>query len=63
MMAGVLVQWATLLTLAIFPVLVWMYARLARAEEPCKHHAATVPAFTPHRRAGLVSTSKKRTGI
>ena len=29
-MLGFLVQWPTLLTLAMFPVLVWMYARLAR---------------------------------
>ncbi|TIS89714.1 isoprenylcysteine carboxylmethyltransferase family protein [Mesorhizobium sp.] len=32
-MLGFLVQWPTLLTLAMFPVLVAMYARLARAEE------------------------------
>lgn len=32
-MLGFLVQWPTLLTLAMFPVLVWMYARLARGEE------------------------------
>jgi protein-S-isoprenylcysteine O-methyltransferase Ste14 len=32
-MLGFLVQWPTLLTLAMFPLLVWMYVRLARAEE------------------------------
>ncbi len=32
-MLGFLVQWPTLLTLAMFPVLVWMYVRLARTEE------------------------------
>lgn len=32
-MFGFLVQWPTLLTLAMFPVLVWMYVRLARSEE------------------------------
>lgn len=32
-MLGFLLQWPTLLTLAMFPVLVWMYVRLARAEE------------------------------
>ncbi|WP_421880412.1 methyltransferase family protein [Pacificispira sp.] len=32
-MAGFLVQWPTLLTLAMFPVLVWMYSRLAKSEE------------------------------
>jgi len=30
---GFLVQWPTLLTLAMFPVLVWMYVRLAHQEE------------------------------
>ena len=33
-----LLQWPTLLTLAMFPILVWMYVRLARNEE----HEATV---------------------
>jgi protein-S-isoprenylcysteine O-methyltransferase Ste14 len=32
-MAGFLVQWPTLLTLAMFPILVTMYVRLARREE------------------------------
>jgi methanethiol S-methyltransferase len=32
-MAGFLLQWPTLLTLAMFPILVLMYARLARSEE------------------------------
>jgi protein-S-isoprenylcysteine O-methyltransferase Ste14 len=32
-MLGFLFQWPTLLTLVMFPVLVWMYVRLARAEE------------------------------
>jgi protein-S-isoprenylcysteine O-methyltransferase Ste14 len=32
-MLGFLVQWPTVLTLAMFPVLVWMYLRLARQEE------------------------------
>lgn len=32
-MLGFLFQWPTLLTLAMFPVLVWMYVRLARQEE------------------------------
>lgn len=32
-LVGFLFQWPTLLTLAMFPVLVWMYVRLARAEE------------------------------
>ncbi len=32
-MFGFLLQWPTLLTLLMFPVLVWMYVRLARQEE------------------------------
>jgi protein-S-isoprenylcysteine O-methyltransferase Ste14 len=32
-MLGFLFQWPTLLTLVMFPVLVWMYVRLARREE------------------------------
>jgi protein-S-isoprenylcysteine O-methyltransferase Ste14 len=55
-MFGFLLQWPTLLTLAMFPVLVWMYARLARAEErdaidsfgdAYRRYAAHVPAFIP----------------
>ena len=32
-MFGFLLQWPTLLTLTMFPVLVFMYVRLARVEE------------------------------
>lgn len=32
-LVGLLLQWPILLTLAMFPVLVWIYARLARKEE------------------------------
>jgi protein-S-isoprenylcysteine O-methyltransferase Ste14 len=55
-MLGFLVQWPTILTLAMFPVLVWMYVRLARAEEREAQSAfgdmyadymARVPAFIP----------------
>ena len=53
---GFLVQWPTLLTLAMFPVLVVMYVRLARQEEKearsafgaaYDRYAARVPAFLP----------------
>jgi protein-S-isoprenylcysteine O-methyltransferase Ste14 len=56
-MLGFLLQWPTLLTLAMFPVLVWMYVRLARTEEreaiaafgdAYRQYAAQVPAFFPH---------------
>ena len=55
-MFGFLVQWPTLLTLAMFPVLVWMYVRLAKSEEQESYtlfgsayadYAQTVPAFIP----------------
>ena len=32
-MTGFLLQWPTILTVLMFPVLVWMYVRLARREE------------------------------
>jgi protein-S-isoprenylcysteine O-methyltransferase Ste14 len=55
-LTGFLVQWPTLLTLAMFPVLVVMYVRLARQEErevraelgaDYNRYAARVPAFLP----------------
>ena len=55
-MIGFLVQWPTLLTLIMFPILVYMYVRLAwreereaRAEfgEAYARYAARVPAFFP----------------
>jgi protein-S-isoprenylcysteine O-methyltransferase Ste14 len=55
-MLGFLFQWPTILTLAMFPVLVWMYVRLARSEErevsmefgdAYRRYAARVPAFVP----------------
>jgi protein-S-isoprenylcysteine O-methyltransferase Ste14 len=53
-MLGFLFQWPTMLTIAMFPVLVWMYVRLARREEwevrvefgeVYARYAATTPAF------------------
>lgn len=55
-MFGFLLQWPTLLTLAMFPVLVWMYARLAVQEErdmerqfggAWRAYAARTPRFVP----------------
>ena len=55
-MLGFLVQWPTILTLLMFPVLIMMYLRLARREErevrtafgeQYASYAATVPAFFP----------------
>ncbi len=56
-MSGFLVQWPTILTLGMFPVLVYMYVRLARREEgevlaafgeEYARYAARTPAFFPH---------------
>ena len=55
-MFGFLLQWPTLLTLAMFPVLVWMYVHLARTEEQevrdafgdaYQRYAAQTPAWFP----------------
>lgn len=55
-MAGFLLQWPTLLTLAMFPVLVFRYVRLARHEEnealaefggAYRTYGAQTPAFIP----------------
>jgi len=56
-MLGFLLQWPTLLTILMFPVLVAMYVRLARQEErdmlvefgaQYALYAAATPAFLPH---------------
>jgi len=68
-MAGFLVQWPTVLTLAMFPVLVVMYVRLARREErdarsvfgeAFAHYAAGTPAWWPKLRpSGPLSSSTR----
>ena len=56
-LTGFLFQWPTLLTLAMYPVLIWMYVRLARSEDidtratfgaQFDAYAARVPAFIPN---------------
>jgi hypothetical protein len=73
-MLGFLLQWPTLLTLAMFPVLVVMYIRLAKHEEryalatygdSYRQYMAHVPAFFPSLRwkreiAGLAFTGNAR---
>jgi len=58
-MLGFLFQWPTILTVAMFPVLVIMYLRLAKREErdafrefgdEYSRYAACVPAFVPRLR-------------
>ena len=55
-MIGFLLQWPTIPTLIMFPVLVYVYARLARTEEQVvakqfgrewDEYAARTPAFVP----------------
>lgn len=57
-MTGFLLQWPTIPTLIMFPILVVVYARLARAEEsevaarfgaPWDEYAVRTPAFVPRR--------------
>lgn len=56
-MFGFLLQWPTLLTLAMFPVLVFMYTRLATTEDreasaefgtAYERYAKAVPRYVPH---------------
>lgn len=55
-MFGFLLQWPTLITLAMFPILVWVYARLAKSEEgdaiaefgaEYERYRSHTPAFIP----------------
>jgi protein-S-isoprenylcysteine O-methyltransferase Ste14 len=64
-MFGFLLQWPTLLTLAMFPVLVFMYVRLAKGEERAalaelgedyRRYMADVPGFIP--RLGRLSARR-----
>ena len=59
-MLGFLLQWPTILTLVMFPVLVWMYVRLAKREEAdvkkefggtWDAYAQRTPAFIPRWRS------------
>jgi len=58
-MFGFFLQWPTLLTLVMFPILVWMYTRLAKSEEKdsqkefgelWNEYAEKTPAFIPRRK-------------
>jgi protein-S-isoprenylcysteine O-methyltransferase Ste14 len=58
-MFGFLLQWPTVLTFAMFPILVWMYGRLAQREErdmlaefgeAYARYAAATPRFFPRLR-------------
>jgi protein-S-isoprenylcysteine O-methyltransferase Ste14 len=66
-MTGFLLQWPTLLTLVMYPILVWMYVRLAISEEreslkqfgdAYRRYMETVPRFIPHRTSTPALTTK-----
>ena len=70
-MAGFLIQWPTLLTLVMFPILVAMYVRLSFVEErearkefgeAYDRYAASVPAFFPRLSALIGSAGEHRSG-
>lgn len=70
-MLGFLVQWPTLLTLLMFPVLVYMYVRLARWEERevlaefgkiYQKYKATTPMFIPRLGGGRHEEIEKKGG-
>ncbi|GJL85414.1 MAG: isoprenylcysteine carboxyl methyltransferase [Micavibrio sp.] len=63
-MFGFLLQWPTIPTLVLFPILTYMYLRLAKKEEQDSKarfgkawddYAAHVPAFIPKRRKNLTA--------
>ncbi len=69
-MIGFLLQWPTLLTVIMFPFLVWMYARLARREEKdalaefgdtYSRYAAAVPGFVPRLHAAAAGLEQLHT--
>ncbi len=60
-MSGFLLQWPTLLTVAMFPVMIWVYVRLAKREEQdsladfgdaYRSYQARTPAFLPRFQTG-----------
>ena len=68
-MFGFLLQWPTILTLLMFPVLVYMYLRLARYEERAvreefgdayARYAMRTPAFIPNLRSHFKNKIKER---
>lgn len=61
-MFGFLLQWPTIITLLMFPLLLWVYVRLAHAEEreaeahfgeQWREYAARTPRFIPQRAQGV----------
>jgi protein-S-isoprenylcysteine O-methyltransferase Ste14 len=70
-MFGFLLQWPTILTLVMFPVLVFMYVKLARSEERAaiaefgdayRKYMQSVPAFLPRLSRLLGGPAQRRYG-
>ena len=70
-MFGFLLQWPTLVTLAMFPVLVWIYVCLAKREEEASRvefgtawdaYARAVPRFIPRLGRGTEAAGSHRGG-
>ncbi|MBY3598722.1 methyltransferase family protein [Rhizobium bangladeshense] len=70
-MVGFLLQWPTLVTLVMFPVLVWVYVRLAKREEEASRaefgaawdaYARAVPRFIPRLGHGANAAGSHRGG-
>ena len=68
-MIGFLLQWPTIPTLIMFPILAIVYTRLARSEErevaarfgeAWRDYAARTPAFIPRRRPGTPDEPTRR---
>lgn len=71
-MFGFLLQWPTLITLALFPVLLSLYARLARREEldslagfgeAYRQYMMRTPAFVPRRGGALPPARQERRAL
>ena len=69
-MFGFLLQWPTLVTLAMFPILVFMYGRLAKYEEremlaqfgdEYRRYMNSVPAFVPRLRSASETARRQAT--
>jgi Cu+-exporting ATPase len=70
-MFGFLLQWPTLATLAMFPILVWIDVRLAKREEEASRaefgaawdaYAGAVPRFIPRLGRGTNAAGSRRGG-
>jgi protein-S-isoprenylcysteine O-methyltransferase Ste14 len=68
-MFGFLIQWPTLPTLIMFPILLYTYVRLARKEEAAveaefsdryRAYSAVTPRYFPHMSSFFLSKEKKR---